>query len=154
MVHNVNDDDHLPVETSPTNHMNLFVDLRDVANIEAAVLGVTVAALENGVYFGWARVGSRRRIHGAVVNIGYNPTFDDVKARVVEAHLLSDFAQPFYNQRIRLVLVGFLRKERKFDSFAELVRNIKNDIVTAVMMLKKTHTTQYRKHPIFDDGDR
>eukprot|EP00188_Purpureofilum_apyrenoidigerum_P002893 Plantae.Rhodophyta-Purpureofilum_apyrenoidigerum.ctg29434.p1 GENE.Plantae.Rhodophyta-Purpureofilum_apyrenoidigerum.ctg29434~~Plantae.Rhodophyta-Purpureofilum_apyrenoidigerum.ctg29434.p1 ORF type:complete len:409 (+),score=111.40 Plantae.Rhodophyta-Purpureofilum_apyrenoidigerum.ctg29434:101-1228(+) len=118
------------------------------ANVEANVLGVAVAALENGVYFGWARVGASRRIHGAVLNIGYNPTYGDVKVRMLEAHLLSRDLDSFYGERLRLVLVGFLREERKFDNITELLRNIKNDILTSIIMLKTEQSRAQRKQQI------
>mmetsp|Transcript_11559 Transcript_11559/g.35340 ORF Transcript_11559/g.35340 Transcript_11559/m.35340 type:complete len:131 (-) Transcript_11559:1388-1780(-) len=117
------------------------------ANVEADALGATVAALQNGVYFGWARIGASRKIHGAVLNIGYNPTFGDVKVRILEAHLLSRELDSFYGERLRLVLVGFLRKERKFE-FSELLRNIKNDILTGVIMLKTDESRAQRKQQI------
>uniref|UniRef100_A0A7S2ZQI1 riboflavin kinase n=1 Tax=Rhodosorus marinus TaxID=101924 RepID=A0A7S2ZQI1_9RHOD len=126
------------------------------ANIEAAILGVTIASLENGVYFGWARLGKKRRLHGAVLNIGLNPTFGDVKERILEAHLLSDFADDFYGERLGIVILGFLRKEHKFDSFPELVRNIKNDLLTGILMLKKPKSIEQRKHELLvrnGDGD-
>ncbi|KAL7534839.1 hypothetical protein ACHAXR_008653 [Thalassiosira sp. AJA248-18] len=93
----------------------------------------------------------------AVVNVGYSPTFEgkENQEKIVEAHLitksspmekneLSDTAQmdgnddngeeiegDFYDETMRLQLIGYLRPEQKFDSFPELIAQIHRDIGNA-----------------------
>ena len=74
----------------------------------------------DGVYAGWAR--DRR----AAVSIGTNPHFDGAERRV-EAHLL-DFDGDLYGDRLVVELWAPLREQRRFDSLAELVGAIGDDV--------------------------
>jgi riboflavin kinase/FMN adenylyltransferase len=65
----------------------------------------------------------------AVVNIGKNPTFDDQDLSL-EAHLL-DYDGDLYQRRLRVAFLRRLRGERKFDSPAALVEQIKQDVFLA-----------------------
>ncbi len=96
----------------------------------------------------------------AVVNVGYSPTFEgkENREKIVETHLItrkSPMTMPesdaydessevitdysateeiegdFYGETMRLQLIGFLRQEKKFDSFPELVAQIHRDIGNA-----------------------
>jgi len=88
-----------------------------------------------GVYCGWALVeqngnGAHKGPFKAVVNIGFSPTFEGKEnpEKIVEAHLVHDFEEDFYDKQMRLVLVGFKRFEKKFSSFPELLANIRQDV--------------------------
>jgi len=107
-----------------------------------------------GVYFGWAviedsshecgssgadicKVG-RNVCHKAVVNVGFSPTFDgeENREKIIEAHLILDDVEndvkgDFYNETMRLALSGFLRYEKKFPSFPELIQAINRDVSNA-----------------------
>jgi riboflavin kinase/FMN adenylyltransferase len=86
-----------------------------------------------GVYACMAKVDGR--IFKAVVNIGVRPTFDDdLKAPLIEAHLL-DFDGNLYDQEIELSFMLRLRKEQKFDSPADLIAQINQDIEQAKIIL-------------------
>jgi len=65
----------------------------------------------------------------AVVNIGTNPTFDDV-ALSLEAHVMG-FDGDLYGKRIRLAFYRRLRGEIKFKSVTALVDQIKQDVKKA-----------------------
>ena len=97
----------------------------------------------------------------AVVNVGYSPTFEgrENQERIAEAHLItrgSPMTRPavadvdggderidddddvadeiegdFYDETMRLQLIGYLRPEQKFDSFPELIAQIHRDIGNA-----------------------
>ena len=69
----------------------------------------------------------------AVVNIGFNPTFDG-KKRTIEAHLF-DFNEDLYGRDITLRFVRKIRLERKFGSAEELKRQIELDIDKARRIL-------------------
>lgn len=72
---------------------------------------------------------------GAVVNIGYRPTFESlpVTARV-EAHLL-DFDQEVYGREIQLAFFDRLRDEQRFETIQSLVDQIQTDIQRAKVLL-------------------
>ncbi len=77
-----------------------------------------------GVYVVWAQV--EADYYPAVVNIGYNPTFNNEQMSI-EAHLL-DFSGDLYDSHLRLHFVQRLRGEKKFSGIEELIARIKEDI--------------------------
>jgi riboflavin kinase / FMN adenylyltransferase len=74
----------------------------------------------DGVYAGWAR--DRR----AAVSIGTNVQFGGVELRV-EAHLL-DFDDDLYDQRLVVEVWNWVRGQLRFESVAELIDAIGNDV--------------------------
>lgn len=68
-----------------------------------------------------------------VLNIGTNPTFPG-KGFSLEVHLF-DFDQHIYGSEIELIFVEKLRDEKKFETPALLVEQIKEDIVQARKIL-------------------
>jgi riboflavin kinase/FMN adenylyltransferase len=77
-----------------------------------------------GVYAVFCRVGET--IQRAVMNIGYNPTFQDRRVSY-EVHIL-DFDRDLYGQTIRVYLVERLRPEMTFGSIDELKVQIGKDV--------------------------
>ena len=105
--------------------------------------------------------GGRNKPIKAVVNVGYSPTFEgkENKEKIVEAHLITksspmmkadrgstadddgevkieeegdtELEGDFYNETIRLQLIGYLRPEQKFDAFPDLIAQIHRDIGNA-----------------------
>ena len=67
--------------------------------------------------------------HGAVVNAGVRPTFEE-KVFTIEAHLL-DFTGDLYGRRARLDFVERLREEQKFPSIDALKTQVALDIAAA-----------------------
>lgn len=81
-----------------------------------------------GVYAVYTLIGGNRW-HEAVVNVGYNPTFDR-NDLIVEVHLL-DTEQDIYGQEIEVFFIDRLRDETRFDSVEELKAQIEKDISKA-----------------------
>lgn len=79
---------------------------------------------KTGVYCCWAEV--EGRIHPAVANIGYNPTFGN-DALSVEVHIL-DLRADLYGKTLKVHFVQRLRGERKFGGLEELKTQIGKDI--------------------------
>jgi riboflavin kinase len=111
---------------------------------------IGLAELEPGVYIGWASVApsdnsnsstssssnNKSSVYKAVVNVGYSPTFADQNSeKIIEAHLLNYSSSDFYEQPMRLLLCGFLRPEKKFASFPQLVAAINKDLRDATTAL-------------------
>lgn len=92
------------------------------------------AAPGSGVYVCRAQVGSEQ--HSAVVNIGVRPTFEEVDAPSVEAHIL-DFEGDIYGHNVRLEFFQRLRSEMRFESADKLVAQIHADIIQAREILAK-----------------
>lgn len=112
------------------------------ANLPSSLFADALSTVPTGVYVGFAIIESdkqengRNKIHKAVVNVGYSPTFqgEENKEKIVEAHLIvkdGEIKGDFYGETIRLALYGFLRPEMRFSSFPELVAAITNDVATA-----------------------
>lgn len=77
----------------------------------------------NGVYRGWFERGGQ--LYRAMINIGYNPTFQN-QLLSVEAHIL-DFDQEIYGESIRLHFADRLRSEQKFDGLEALQAQLQRD---------------------------
>lgn len=78
---------------------------------------------KNGVYAVWVYI-DEKKFEG-MLNIGYNPTFDDKKWSV-EVHLF-DFNQNVYHKEITVAFVSRTRDEQKFDDLQSLINQLKED---------------------------
>ena len=84
----------------------------------------------------------------AATNIGRRPTFAG-RALSIEAHLL-DFDRDIYGQQLELRFERRLRAERKFDSLAALVAQIKVDIAATRRWLGGPLVSGALRHHITD----
>lgn len=135
------------------------------------------------MYFGWAVIENTSTTQNngrnvpikAVVNVGYSPTFEgkENKEKIVEAHLITksspmekpesdsdadteimdDVEGDFYNETLRLQLIGYLRPEQKFDSFPELIAQIHRDIGNANWALDSMPFIFSKEDDFVKDGD-
>ena len=78
-----------------------------------------------GVYSAKIIVDKRIKKKG-IVNIGYRPTFGKNKL-LLEAHIFG-LKKNLYDKRIKVMLIKFIRKEKRFKSVVELKNQIKRDI--------------------------
>ena len=104
------------------------------ANLPESLFANALENISTGVYFGWAVVEGRDGIHKAAVNVGYSPTFEgkENREKIIEAHLiLEDPLEDFYNETMRLALIGFLRPEKRFPTFPDLMAAITRDVANA-----------------------
>lgn len=88
---------------------------------------------KNGVYAVWV-YSEEKKYHG-MLNIGYNPTFDDKKWSV-EVHIF-DFNLNIYHQEIAVALVAHTRDERKFGNTKMLRNQLKEDEKKIRTLLEK-----------------
>ncbi|MDB4161541.1 bifunctional riboflavin kinase/FAD synthetase [Bacteroidia bacterium] len=77
----------------------------------------------NGVYAVWVYI-DEKKFEG-MLNVGYNPTFDDKKWSI-EVHLF-DFNQNVYHKDITIAFVSRTRDEQKFDDLQSLINQLKED---------------------------
>ncbi len=68
-----------------------------------------------------------------MMSIGFRPTVDG-KKRVIEVNLF-DFAEEIYGRVLRVYVKQYLREEVKFDSLADLVRQIDQDKINSLDIL-------------------
>jgi riboflavin kinase / FMN adenylyltransferase len=85
-----------------------------------------------GVYAGWMETEGER--HPAVINVGYNPTFEDRDRPIVEVHAL-DFDGDLYGTVIGVEFTHHLRDELKFPDADSLMEEIRRDIARARELL-------------------
>lgn len=82
----------------------------------------------NGVYF--SRVYLEGEIYQGVTNIGNRPTVRDGNRISAETYLL-DFEKEIYGKFIKVELLHFKRKEKKFQNEEHLKQAVKEDILKA-----------------------
>lgn len=73
------------------------------------------------------------KCYGGVLNIGYNPTFNEGRL-TAETHIF-DFSQDIYGKPLKINLLKHLRGEQKFASPAELAVQIGRDAAEAQQIL-------------------
>eukprot|EP00968_Pinguiococcus_pyrenoidosus_P024787 scaffold5067_cov245-Pinguiococcus_pyrenoidosus.AAC.5 len=106
------------------------------ANMDMAQIGHLADTVDAGIYFGWAQVVNRdgeleeetsAPVYKAAISIGWNPQFGNDE-KTVEPHLLHDFPEDFYGQDLRVMIVGFIRPEKAFESMEALIAQIRDDV--------------------------
>jgi riboflavin kinase/FMN adenylyltransferase len=87
-----------------------------------------------GVYF--SRTKQKDVIYPSITNVGINPTFGDTNTVNVETHIL-DFDRLIYGETIEVEFLSKLRDEIKFDSRADLISKITDDVARAQRFFKQ-----------------
>ena len=122
----------------------------------------TFEDLPTGIYWGFCRIGDKAgdesTVYKTACSIGYNPYYHN-KQKTVEPHMIAPpesknrhlsscgetLLNDFYDQPIRLTLVGYLRPELPFEGLEKLVNAIKNDIVESERLCDGTDDTTLRE---------
>ncbi|KAG6005963.1 riboflavin kinase [Claviceps lovelessii] len=120
-----------------------------------------IESIPSGVYFGYAslqlpdRHPQKKAQHHAgasesesdpssssfdlfpmVMSIGYNPFYKNT-VRSAEVHVLHAFEADFYGAHMRLLILGFIREERDYESLGALVEDIETDCRVARASLER-----------------
>ncbi|XP_028269271.1 riboflavin kinase [Parambassis ranga] len=104
------------------------------ANFPDSVVDNLPADISTGIYYGWACIGNGD-VHKMVMSIGWNPYYKNTK-KSMETHVIHTFKEDFYGEILSVVLVGYIRPERSFDSLEALIAAINNDIEEAKVKLE------------------
>ncbi len=106
-----------------------WAEKADALTAEERDVRTFVDSNRTGIYAAWAQVatGEDRGVYKVAMSVGWNPHFGDLERKTIEAWLLHDFGADFYDRRLKLVVVGFVRPELKFDSLDELIKEIQAD---------------------------
>lgn len=103
-----------------------------------------IADITSGVYFGYASLAlpaghpdraaaaseAAYLVYPMVMSIGYNPFYKN-DVRSAEVHVLHKFAHDFYGAPMRLLIVGFIRKELDYSGLEALIQDINIDCEVA-----------------------
>ncbi|MBX7146309.1 MAG: bifunctional riboflavin kinase/FAD synthetase [Alphaproteobacteria bacterium] len=84
----------------------------------------------------------------AITNIGYRPTIHGQDLRV-ETHIF-DFSGDLYDQKLSIMLIDFIRPEKKFDSLQHLQNQIIQDCQTAQSILQNSINSIDMADPLND----
>lgn len=103
------------------------------ANFPNSVVEHLPADISTGIYYGWASV-DNGPVHKMVMSIGWNPYYKNT-VKSMETHVIHTFKEDFYGQILSVVMVGYIRPERGFDSLDALITAIHNDIEEAKQKL-------------------
>lgn len=82
----------------------------------------------NGVYITKTQLDGK--LYNSMTNVGYNPTFEDVKEKTVETHII-DFNQDIYGKKIEVFFLKKIRDEAKFKTVELLKEQIAKDMTVA-----------------------
>lgn len=91
----------------------------------------------DGVYVGWGAIPGVKHPRMVAVSVGLNPTFEDSKVRLLEAHFIQYDGPAFYGEIIRISLCAYVRPAMKFQTISELTTEISNDCQFAKEWLEK-----------------
>ncbi|XP_064882604.1 riboflavin kinase-like isoform X1 [Oncorhynchus nerka] len=119
------------------------------ANFTDSVVELLPGDISTGIYYGWACV-DNGDIHKMVMSIGCNPYYNNAK-KSMETHVIHTFKEDFYGQILSVVLVGYIRPERSYDSLGKnaLIAAINHDIEEAKRKLDLPEHRKLKKDNFF-----
>ncbi|CAG5923507.1 unnamed protein product [Menidia menidia] len=107
------------------------------ANFPDSVVDNLPSDINTGIYYGWACVGNGD-VYKMVMSIGWNPYYKNTKKSMAsirsfvfgsnsslkrnmkETHVIHKFKEDFYGEILSVVMVGYIRPERTYDSLVTL----------------------------------
>jgi len=117
------------------------------ANFPESVVESIPDDISTGVYYGWAQV-DQGPVHKMVMSIGWNPFYSNQK-KSAETHILHKFDRDFYNSTLSVIITGYWREEKNYDSLEALIDDINNDIKVAKQMLDTETHSVYKTDSFF-----
>lgn len=82
----------------------------------------------DGVYAGWLRIADTLDSLPAAISLGWNPTFEGIESRRVEAHVIDRTDLALYGELVEVGIVAHLRDTVTFSSVQALVEQIHDDV--------------------------
>ena len=98
--------------------------------------------VDTGIYFGFACV-DNGPVYKMVVSIGWNPFYKNQK-KSIETHIMHTFDNDFYDSTLKIIITGYIRPEKNFDSLESLIAAINNDIAEAHKQLDRDVMCKYK----------
>ncbi|KAJ3318547.1 riboflavin kinase [Blyttiomyces sp. JEL0837] len=115
------------------------------ANLPEDVAENAGKVIETGILYGWSSVGSSSEVWPMVMSFGWNPFYKNEK-RSAEVHILHSFPSDFYGEELRVVVLGYIRPEKNYDSLDALIEDINIDISVAKNSLARPAYLQIKEH--------
>jgi len=104
------------------------------ANFAREVVDDLPSSIDTGIYFGLAKIDSC--VHKMVISIGWNPFYKNAQ-KSMETHIMHKFDEDLYGKMLSIIILGYLRPEKNFDSLDDLKKAIDHDIDEAAVLLEK-----------------
>ncbi|CAH7690354.1 hypothetical protein BY996DRAFT_6418500 [Phakopsora pachyrhizi] len=102
----------------------------------------------NGIYFGWAclepRPGETSLVKEMVMSVGYNPMYGN-KFRTIEVHVIHDYGRDFYDENLKIIILGFIRPEYNYSSKEDLIKDIEIDKAVSLKSLERPPYKSFSK---------
>ena len=89
---------------------------------------------KNGIYAVKVKIGNEKQIYSGVSYLGSRPTFGGKKI-FLETNIFN-FRRNLYKKKLRVFFLKFIRKDRKFKSSVELIKQMNKDVIFATKGLK------------------
>ncbi|XP_078531916.1 riboflavin kinase [Lissotriton helveticus] len=112
------------------------------ANFPEDVVDNLPSDISTGIYYGWGCVGDGD-VHKMVMSIGWNPFYKNTK-KSAETHIIHTFEDDFYGETLSIVIAGYIRPERTFNSLDALISAIHSDIEEAKKQLDLPEFTKLK----------
>ena len=87
-----------------------------------------------GIYTVKVLIENKKKIYNGVAYLGSRPTFGGKKI-FLETNIF-DIKKNLYKKKLRVFFLKFIRKDRKFDSSRQLIRQMNKDVIIATKGLK------------------
>lgn len=120
------------------------------ANFPDSVVEHLPADISTGIYYGWACVGNGD-VYKMVMSIGWNPYYKNTK-KSMETHVIHTFKEDFYGEILSVVMVGYIRPERSYDSLDALISAINSDIEEAKARLDQPEHLKLKSDNFFSSS--
>ena len=114
------------------------------ANFPETVVDNLPDFITTGIYYGWANI-DNGQAYKMVVSIGWNPYYKNEK-KSIETHIIHKFDADFYGSNLKIVIVGFIRPEKNFDSLKSLIEAIESDIAHANSKLDSNKLDTFKSY--------
>ncbi|KAJ3162717.1 riboflavin kinase [Geranomyces michiganensis] len=106
------------------------------ANLPEEVAEAFGKVTDTGIYYGWASVGKCEDVFPMVMSFGWNPYYKNEK-RSAEVHIINQYEHDFYGEELRVIVMGYIRAEKNYESLDALIEDINTDIAVAQKSLAR-----------------
>ncbi|KAJ3649354.1 hypothetical protein Zmor_021118 [Zophobas morio] len=117
------------------------------ANYDVDVVNNMPKEVEPGIYFGFAKV-DQGPVYKMVMSVGWNPFYNNTQ-KSMEIYIIQKFDEDFYGKMLKVVMLGYLRPEKNFNSVDELIKAINNDVKEAEVKLDEEQFSKFKTHEFF-----
>ncbi|EPX73580.1 riboflavin kinase Fmn1 [Schizosaccharomyces octosporus yFS286] len=116
------------------------------ANVSEDSIQELLKHKDSGVYYGFAMVS--QHIFPMVMSVGWNPYYKNT-VRSAEVHLINRKGLDFYDQQIRVIVLGYIRPELNYEGVQKLIEDIQIDIQVALNSLERPDYAHYKEDSFF-----